>query len=72
MYVLLQVVIAMQYLTETMSVSCDDIINGRVQSHEQPIIPQFPKFIFSLPKCDPYDTIPTMIPVLKNDCLALL
>ena len=44
-YVPSKVAIAIRYLTEYISVSCDDINNGRVWSHKQLIISQFPKLL---------------------------
>ena len=66
-YVSSKVEIGMQQSIETISVFCDDIINGREQEHKRLFIPVFPRNLFPIQSCDSYGIMPTIISLLKKD-----
>ena len=66
-YVLSKVEIGIQQSIETISVFCDDIIDGKDQEHKRVFISVFPNILFPIQSCDSYGIMPTIIPLLKND-----
>ena len=57
----------MQQSIDTISVFCDDFIDGHTQEHERVFIPVVPKFLFPIQSCDSYGIMPPIIPPLKKN-----
>ena len=66
-YVPSKIGIGIEQSIKSISIFCDDIIDGREQEHEQVFILVFPKFLFPIQNCDSYGIMPTIISLFKKN-----